>query len=367
MDNRFAANDLLGKTINDWKVIAKLPKPNPIKNETGGNFSICYIVEKEGKECFMKVLDYEKSVMGLLPSGWTRTMYIQRATEEFNYEKELSEYCRNKHVSNVVYYLDSGELELPGYSIMGTVSFIIYEKAKGDIRKILDFSRRIELAAKLKSLSIRLKSLHDTAVGISQLHNNAVSHQDIKPSNIMVFETESKLGDLGRSLCLSSDVKCPYNLEGFNGDWTYAPPEAFFGFLLPDIRFRLYQMDNYMLGGLVFYYISGTSINARINAHLAISIREMLAQGMHFEEALADLQNAFHEVLEEFEQEDLLIDEIKEDLVRIVSYLCNPDPEKRGHPRSSSSSELSSKYNLERTIQELDVLQKKAEIAISRK
>ena len=366
MDVQFAANDLVGKTISGWKVIEKLPKPDPLKHETGGTFSICYIVEKDGEHCFMKVLDYEKSMKGLLPLGWTRATMIQSATEEFNYEKKLSEYCRNKHVSNVVNYLDSGEIDLPGYFI-GTVSFIIYEKARGDIRKVLDFSRKIDMAAKLKTLSTRLESLHDAAVGVSQLHNNSVSHQDLKPSNIMVFNKGSKIGDLGRSLCLSPDVKCPFILDSFNGDWTYAPPEAFFGYLLPDVKLRLYQMDNYMLGGLVFFYITGVSINARLNAHLTIPIREMKVQGMHFEEALVDLQNAFHEVLIEFKQEDLLIDEIKEGLVRIVSYLCNPDPNKRGHPKTSSSLEISSKYSLERTIQELDVLQKKAEIAISRK
>ena len=79
MDVQFAANDLIGKTISGWKVIEKLPKPDPLKHETGGTFSICYIVEKDGEHCFMKVLDYEKSIKGLLPLGWTRATMIQSA------------------------------------------------------------------------------------------------------------------------------------------------------------------------------------------------------------------------------------------------------------------------------------------------
>lgn len=49
----------------------------------------------------------------------------------------------------------------------------------------------------------------------------------MKPSNILSIGNNSKLGDLGRSLCLSTEVECPYSLSMFNGDWTYAPPEAF--------------------------------------------------------------------------------------------------------------------------------------------
>lgn len=359
----FAANNLLDKTINGWKVIEKLPKPSLTKGETGGNFSIGYIVEKENQQCFMKVLDFERIFMNNPTLSTSQAMQI--ASEEFNYEKALSEYCRNKHVSKVVYYIDSGEITVPGFAI-GTVSYIIYEKAQGDIRKTLDFSKKIELSAKLKSLSIRLESLHDVAVGINQLHNSSVSHQDIKPSNIMVFEEESKLGDLGRSICMSPEVKYPFAIEGFTGDNNYAPPEVFFHYHLPDVKQRLYQMDNYMLGSLVFFYITGVSLNARLNEHLPISIIEMLKQGMHFEEALAYLQNAFNEVLNEFKEEEILIDEIKEGIVQIVGYLCNPDPNRRGHPKSALSADVSSKYNLERTIQELDLMQKKAEIAINK-
>ena len=55
-----AADDLVGKTINGWFVKSKIQAADPNQGETGGNFSICYIVEKDSKQYFMKVLDYKK-------------------------------------------------------------------------------------------------------------------------------------------------------------------------------------------------------------------------------------------------------------------------------------------------------------------
>ena len=60
IDSFFAVCNLEGKVVNDWHIKAKVPSPDYSKGETGGNFSICYIVEKDGVECFMKVLDKDR-------------------------------------------------------------------------------------------------------------------------------------------------------------------------------------------------------------------------------------------------------------------------------------------------------------------
>lgn len=54
----FASGDLEGKTVSGWTIVKKLAAPDRAKNETGGNFSTCYTVEKDGVTAFMKVLDY---------------------------------------------------------------------------------------------------------------------------------------------------------------------------------------------------------------------------------------------------------------------------------------------------------------------
>ena len=51
-----AADNLVGRNINGWNVIEKLKKSTS-PSDTGGHFSICYKVEKDGKVFFMKVLE----------------------------------------------------------------------------------------------------------------------------------------------------------------------------------------------------------------------------------------------------------------------------------------------------------------------
>lgn len=92
MTKLFASGDLEGKTIAGWVIVKKLAAPNRLKNETGGNFSTCYTVEKNGIVAFMKVLDYQKIMMN---HGSLTPQIMQQASTEFNYEKKLSEYCVN--------------------------------------------------------------------------------------------------------------------------------------------------------------------------------------------------------------------------------------------------------------------------------
>ena len=59
----FASGDLEGKVFDGWTVVSKLASPDRSKHETGGNFSTCYKVEKNGETAFMKVMDYAKIIM----------------------------------------------------------------------------------------------------------------------------------------------------------------------------------------------------------------------------------------------------------------------------------------------------------------
>jgi len=358
----FASGDLEGKNVSGWNVVKKLSSPDPTKNETGGNFSTCYVVEKDGVKAFMKVLDYAKILRRGTPQP---ALAMQQASTEFNYEKTLSELCMSRKVSKVVHYIDSGDVEFDGYLVSGSVSFIVYEMADGDVRKTMNFSKKVELAAKINSLSAKLKSLHDVSVGISQLHNNEISHQDIKPSNILSFKGESKIGDLGRSLVFDSDIVCPYPMR-FNGDRNYAAPECFYP-TFSATKESLYQIDNYMLGGLVSFYITGVTFNLLMHNYLPEEFRFLnIRQGDSYSNVLPDMINAYQKALKDFESE-IILDDIKDGLVSLVSYLCNPDPSRRGHPKNVIETSRTPNYDLQRTIQELDVLQKKAELALMRK
>lgn len=362
LNKLFATGDLEGKMVSEWHVVKKLAGPDCSRNETGGNFSTCYIVEKDGVSAFMKVLDIAKIVNR---SQQNPAVAMQRASTEFNYEKSLSELCMNRKVSKVVHYIDSGDVSFEGYLVNGSVSYIIYEMADGDVRKVMDFSSNAELAAKISSLSLKMKSLHDVSVGINQLHYNDISHQDIKPSNILSFSGESKIGDLGRSLTFDKNIACPYPMR-FNGDRNYAAPECFF----PDFNATqdsLYQVDNYMLGGLITFYITGVTFNLLMHNHLPEDLKFLnYRQTQSFQDILPDMINAYQKALHDFENE-IPIESVKDDLLLLVSYLCNPNPARRGHPKNVLSTSRTPNYDLQRTIQELDVLQGKAELALLKK
>ena len=362
IDAMFAASNLEGKIIDGWQVKLKLPRPDKSQGESGGNFSICYIVEKDGKEFFMKVLNYQNVVFPASLSGLTLPEYMERALKEFNYEKNLSRYCKDKKISKVVVYEASGEVELKEFQFP-TVSYIVYEKANGNIRKFIEFSKKLEFSARVNTLSEKLRSLRDVATGLSNLHRNDITHQDLKPSNIMEFGNESKIGDLGRSLCFDENIECPYPATTFHGDWTYAPIEAIFGYLLSDIRERLYQMDNYTLGGLIAYYLTGMSFNALMNMNLPIDMLQMRKMGLKYEDVKIDLTNAF-ELSLQILRDEIPLDSIREDIVKIVEYLCNPNPEKRGHPINLSATNKIPNYDLQRTITELDVALQKAKLEL---
>lgn len=359
----FAANDLEGKTVAGWKIIQKFTEPNKLKNETGGNFSTCYSVEKNGVRAFMKVLDYAK----IMNQRGATSQIMERASKEFNYEKTLSEYCVGRKVSKVIHHIESGDEHFDGYIVNGSVSFIIYEMADGDIRRVLNLASRTGFAAKINSLSTKLKSLHDVSVGLNQLHKNDISHQDIKPSNILSFKNESKIGDLGRSICFNPDISCPYAIH-FNGDRNYAAPECFYPDFVNNID-NMYQIDNYMLGSLVTYYITGSTFNNLINIYLPEVLRfsEFKSRPTQpYSNVLPDMINAYQKALKDFENE-IPINSVKIELVSLVSYLCNPDPTKRGHPRNVMKESKIPNHDLQRTIQELDILQKKVQLSLIQK
>lgn len=124
-----------------------------------------------------------------------------------------------------------------------------------------------------------------------------------------------------------------------------------------------------MLGGLVCYYLTGLTFNALMNNYLPEVLQFSSFTTIQIQEygtVLPDMINAYQKALKDFENE-IPIEEVKSSLVSIVSYLCNPDPSRRGHPKVVDSNSRTPNHDLQRTIQELDLLQRKAELALIKK
>ena len=124
-------------------------------------------------------------------------------------------------------------------------------------------------------------------------------------------------------------------------------------------------MDNYTLGGLMSYYLAGVSFNALMEQFLPMTMLDMRRSGLVYENVKTDLTNAFTKALDLLRSE-IPLDSIREEIVKIIEYLCDPDPMRRGHPQNVIQTNRTSNYDLQRTISELDLALKRARIELLR-
>ena len=343
-----AAHNLMGLTLKSgWKVIEQITKT---ENSTGAFFSVCYKAEKDGQICFLKAFDFAK-FQQIAEDGKDVVDIIADMTTAFRYERDLSEHCKNKHVTKVAFVIDSGQEFLTNFAI-GIVPYLVFELADGDVRSRIDFSNKLDFAWKLHSL-------HDIAVGLKQLHYVNVSHQDLKPSNVLLFNKNSKLGDLGRSMC--KDMDSQYNKQQYSGDWNYAPPEMMYRYYDADWNKRVYATDCYLLGSMIVFYFAGVSMSALLVKNLPENFRWETWRGT-FSEIKPYLLEAFLNAIIEF-KESIDDEYFKNELSLLIEHLCYPFPEQRGHPKNVANKN-NSNFNLERFITKLDVLKQRAELKI---
>src|SRR2546423_1538510 len=118
------AEKLDGRVLpNGWTVVGKITKK---PGATGGHFSIGYkVVHNDGRVAFLKALDYSSAFASADP-----LRELQTLTETFNFERDILEKCRAKHLDHVVRALEEGGVTIEGLP----VQYLIFEMADGDIR-----------------------------------------------------------------------------------------------------------------------------------------------------------------------------------------------------------------------------------------
>ncbi len=211
----------------------------------------------------------------------------------------------------------------------------------------------------MKILIDKLHSLHEVAKGVNQLHINLIAHHNITPQSIEVFETNSKykLSGLHTTKSQQDDLRSPDN-KLFNGDFTYAPPEAFFANRISDEMGAYYQIDTYMLGNMIVYYLTSLNVTALLNYHLPYSLKTWASQGANYQAILPEINNAFCKILADIKS-CICVEELQEPVIKMIECLCNPDPEKRGYPGGFSSPTINA--DLQRVITKLDILYHEAQ------
>jgi eukaryotic-like serine/threonine-protein kinase len=250
-------------------------------------------------------------------------------------------------LTKVINVLDKGQYHVPDGSFaiaLPPIPYIIFELAETTSREFLNKIDEFDLA-------FALRSLHNIAVGLKQLHSAKMVHQDLKPSNVLHFidVNESKLGDLGRGDSL--DKLAPEHRNYFiAGDPSYAPPELLYKEISGDWHYRRQACDTYHLGSMLMFYFCHTDTTSQIKSNLPPEYH-WTNWGGSYSEALTYIYEAFDKSANSFRLnlETRINDKkIVDDLEWCLRRLCDPDPYKRGHPRDISS--IGSSFSLERFI-----------------
>jgi eukaryotic-like serine/threonine-protein kinase len=183
---------------------------------------------------------------------------LEAMTQAYNFERDLMAKCGEKHMDRVVRAIASGTLRIEGAPAGGVVEYLlILELADYDVRAHLARLGEIELAW-------ILRSLHHIATGLKQLHSAGIAHQDLKPSNVLIFNQDtSKVADLGRASYLGHTA--PHDELSWAGDISYAPPELLYGYVHTDWRTKRFGGDLYLLGSMVVFFFTGLSTHVRID------------------------------------------------------------------------------------------------------
>ena len=331
-----------------WRVLKRL---EPKNNRQKGKFSVCYMVEKDGQQRFMKVMDINEHIHRLEPDE-TQADAFKRVLDQYVYERDVCNLCKGKHLSNITVVLEAGDESLDE-DVFVPMYYLIFEKADGDVVDAMEDSAKLDFAW-------RMKSLHSVAVGLQQLHTAGITHEDIKPSNILTFDEKktTKVGDLGCSTC--DTIHGPFEVERFPGDKNYAPPERAYKFHIEDIKLSKKLTDCYLLASLITYYITGMSLNGLIMQYIPESHKPDNFNGS-IDEIKAYLDMAFSKALEQM-RDDIPFDELKDLLVGIVRQLGDPDPRRRC--KEDEARAQSTRSQIEKAISALNRAYLMAEILI---
>ena len=341
-----AAESLEGRSLSSgWLVKRKMPSSQNNSRLTGGCFSVGYEVEKDGQIAFLKALDFHKAfVSATANSNPNPAAFMQHITAMFTFEQSILETCRDANIQKVVRLLDSGVEIIAVADQPNQTQYLIFEWAESDVR-------RKTIDAQIFDPSWALRCMHAITSGLYHLHDKGIIHQDIKPSNILLFpENDTKIGDFGTAY--SSHKEAEHNKNHFfPGDKTYVPPECLYQYATGNEEMIRKGADVYMLGSMLHFFFMRTPLTPTILAKLPA---EYHPEKRHWarEQIVPYLRSTYDLIVEEFTQ--AIHEEFQNELADILRQLTDPEPEKRGHP--SNRRARGNNLSLERYVSIFDRL-----------
>ncbi|WP_083184980.1 protein kinase domain-containing protein [Pseudomonas floridensis] len=322
------ATRLEGLELADgWVVEELLACGRASSDSSGGTYSVSYRVRKGDSVAFLKALDLDSVIKNEGEEDFLRS--INRATRAFGDEKLLNELCAKTKMRQIVTILGHGDVKVDRKpdDHMPRVAYLILELADGgDVRSQIAQTSTDDYAKKFSYLK-------DVMLGIGQLHDQGISHQDLKPSNVMVFSVAgAKVGDLGRATVQG------YGNGAFEqcciaGDFSYAPPEQLYGNVPEEWIDRRQRADLYQFGSLMAFLLFGVTVNTMIKELLpaAIGPKHWFPEqggGSSYTQALPYLEGAFFEGLES--RRTALPTWAADKVISLITQCSHPDYSKRG-------------------------------------
>jgi serine/threonine protein kinase len=352
------AQRLVGEKLDgDWTVVEHLDLQNIT---SGGHFSESYVVQHaSGRKAFLKALDYER----VLKFATDPAARLHELTQSYLYERTLLFRCRDRNLDRVVMPVSDGTVRLEGAGGLsgGVVQYLILELGDGDLRVQAVKAMQLDEAW-------TFRALHHIATGLNQLHGQRIAHQDLKPSNVVVFAAAAdtgaqksrtfKVSDLGSAT--ARDLAAPHDHYDLLGDPTYAPVELLYKHIDPDWDRRRFGCDIYLLGSMVAFCFSGLGITSLIQHHLAPDHSWHKWNGP-YRDVLPHIYDVFDRVVDD--ATGSVRQELRSDVAEMVRELCDPDPLRRGDPASRGYS--GTQYRLNKYVTRLDRFAHRAEVALA--
>jgi len=355
------ASQLEGELLDGRWLVTKLLPSDP--NATGGYFSFSYegIDQETKSSIFLKALSLV-SVLKLTNGNVLRA--IQGLTNSHTFEISVLDVCRAANLERVVKLLGHGELSVndPDVPFPLPIPYIVFELTE------IGNAYKLHTAINAASELWKIKTLHEVAVALQQLHTNRIAHKDVKPSNVIFFKSlGAKLCDLGRAT--SED-----HLHGPNENLTiacqvrYAPIEHLYQFAPTTRDEKNYGADLYHLGSLCYQFYSSVPLTFSLLSKIPADLRPDLnllgpLAGKYrgnYLPLIAPVTKALTEVL--IDITPAIPYPVRAGMVNLIGQLCNPDPSKRGHPKDHRRA-VGRKFSVERYIAQFNTMYSKLKIS----
>ncbi|MVW87731.1 hypothetical protein EI969_17585 [Pseudomonas sp. PB101] len=324
-----AAFRLSGLTLENGWVVGERLKTGAEAGGSGGFFSVSYAVSKAGKPAFLKAFDLVKALKSGQAAGRSLVSILGDQAKAFAFETDLHDLCAGAKLKRIVRIIDHGEVYVPpeGSEQILSIPYMIMELADGgDVRGYLGKNSAVDIEMKLTYLK-------DVVLGLFQLHGVKVAHQDLKPSNVMIFgDGMAKVGDLGRAS--RQDSVSLHDHLPIAGDRGYAPPEQLYGHALDNWLDRRMRCDLFQFASVVTFVFFGVTLNTALYEKLSVDLRPPYFGGAcgSYSAALPFLLDAFDLAITKWG--DNCPEWLRLDLMRIIRQAGHPDYTQRGARKS---------------------------------